>query len=60
MTNPDCNADPADHGQVVAGALSAGTTTVLRHLRERVTVGELVRADPAVQALLQGNPGARS
>ena len=49
----------APRGSVVAGAQSAGTTTLLRHCLAGLTVGELLRTDPVVQSLLHGNQGAR-
>ena len=61
MTDPDNKgaADPPPHGSVVAGAQSAGTTTLLRHCLAGLTPSEL-RTASAVRSPLQGSSGARS
>ena len=62
MTGPDSkgSSNPPPRGSVVAGAQSAGSTTLLRHCLAALTVDELLRTDRVVQLVLHGNPGARS
>lgn len=61
MTVVDRDASTPDaRGTVIAGAQSAGTTTLLRYHLARLSMGELVRTDPTVQSLVRRSTGVKS
>lgn len=61
MTVADKDASTPDaRGTEIAGAQSAGTTTLYRYHLARRSIGERVRTDPTVQSLVRRSTGVKS